>query len=92
MNPRTGLSIAASANARTCPSGSPRAFATAGTCPSAVAGETSGSRPEAEVVTASAGTGPAPASARQAVTPAFTRSTSFCEVGPRFEPDELAAL
>ena len=51
----------------------------------------SGSSPEALVVTASAGTGLAglPPSA---ATDALTRSISFWEVGPRFEPDELAAL
>ena len=51
----------------------------------------SGSRPEAEVVTASAGTGAARAAAQRRDV-AFTRSSSFCEVGPRLEPAELAAL
>ena len=46
----------------------------------------------AEVVTASAGIGPVAPAARLAATSAFTRSSSFCEVGPRFEPVELAAL
>ena len=53
----------------------------------------SGSRPLAEVVTRSAGTGPPdPASALSLATSAVTRSTSAFEVGPRFEPPELAAL
>src|SRR5271157_4954895 len=92
INPRDGRSIEVSTNWRTFASSSPRAFATEPTCASAADGETSGSSPEADVVTASAGTGPGPAIFRHASTPAFTRSTSFCEVGPRLEPDELAAL
>src|SRR5208337_1897193 len=92
ISPKAGRSIAPSTSARTRSSGSPRALATEATCASAVDGDTSGSSPEADVVTASAGTGPGPAIARHASTPAFTRSTSVFEVGPRLEPDELAAL
>ena len=36
--------------------------------------------------------GPSTPSACSGSTSAFTRSISFCEVGPRFEPPELAAL
>src|SRR5271155_2342341 len=92
INPRNGASIAALTNARTRSSGSPRALATEATWPKAVCGETWGSSPEADVVTASAGTGPGPAIACQAATPPFTRSASFCDVGPKLEPVELAAL
>src|SRR6202044_1332021 len=92
INPKDRPSIAPSTNARARSSGKPPAFATETTRHKAVSGETWGSRPDADVVTASAGTGPGPARARQASTPPFTRSTSFCEVGPRFDPDELVAL
>src|SRR5260370_33344690 len=92
ISPRTGLSTKDSTNCRTWFSSSPRALATEGTCASAVCGETSGSSPDADVVTASAGTAAEPAIARQASTWPFTRSTSFRDVGPRLEPDELAAL
>ena len=58
---------------------------------SAAAGVMSGSRPEAEVVTRSTGTGLPGFSACKVATSCFTRSMSFWLVGPRFEPPELAA-
>ena len=50
-----------------------------------------GSSPEAEAVTRSIGTGAPGFSARRRSTSAFTRSTSFLLVGPRFAPDEAPA-
>ena len=73
---------------RRCRSAScrPRALATRGTCQAAAAGEICGSRPLAEVVTRSTGT-PLPSFSASPL----TRSISAFEVGPRFEPEELAA-
>src|SRR5258707_10484498 len=61
INPKVRPSIAPSTNARTRSSGKPLAFATEAPWPKAVCGETSGSRPEDDVVTGAAGTGPRPA-------------------------------
>src|SRR6187402_2700861 len=52
----------------------------------------SGSRPDADVVTKSTGTGVEPFSALSLSTSPFTRSINALLVGPRFEPEELAAL
>src|SRR5215475_5350819 len=52
----------------------------------------SGSRPLADVVTRSAGIGVFGLSADSFAASSFTRSTSAFEVGPRFDPDEFAAL
>ncbi len=64
-----------------------------GTCHSAAAGDTSGSRPLADVVTRSSGTGSGASgfSLRRRSTSAVTRSRSFFDVGPRFEPDDAVA-
>ena len=70
----------------------PRAFATLATCARAKAGEICGSRPEPEVVTASAGTGVAMPVAVRRLIAAWTRSFSFADVVPRLEPEEAAAL
>ena len=71
---------------------SPLAFATRLICARAKAGEICGSRPEPEVVTASAGTGVAIPAAFSRSRSAATRSLSFAEVVPRFEPEDAAAL
>jgi len=57
MRPSARPLTCAATIARTFSSGNPRALATAGTSAKAVAGEISGSSPEAEVVTRSIGTG-----------------------------------
>ncbi len=56
------------------------------------AGVTSGSRPLADVVTRSTGTGAAGFCAARVAASPFTRSISVFEVGPLFEPPEFAAL
>jgi len=77
--------------ARTSASVMPRALAMRATWYSAAAGLISGSRPEAEVVTRSTGTGPLPLAARSWSTAAVTRSMRALLVGPRLDPPELFA-
>ena len=88
MIPASRPSVCSASSACTRPSGSPRAVATRGTCRSAKAGLMCGSRPLAEVVSMSPGTGVAPAFATSAV----TRSTSALLVGPVLDAPELPAL
>ena len=66
-------------------------MATRGTWNSAPAGVMSGSRPLAEVVTRSTGTGVDGFSACNLAASSLTRSISAFEVGPRLEPAELSA-
>ena len=75
-------------SAATFASGIDRAAATRATCRPALSGEISGSRPLADVVSMSPGTGLAPAFA---TSPAI-RSLSALDVGPAFDPAELPAL
>ena len=65
-----------------------RARAMRGTCQSAACGDSSGSRPLAEVVTSSAGIGSGASgfSLRRRSTSAATRSRSFFDVGPEVRP------
>src|SRR5271166_2920658 len=75
--------------------GTPRARATRSTCRAALAGLMSGSSPEAEVVSMSAGKGRATSSgcapSRVLRSPSI-RSIKVLLVGPRLDPPELAAL
>ena len=73
-------------------SGRLRALAMRGTWNSAASGEMCGSRPLADVVTRSAGTGAAGFSFFSASMSPCTRSMSALLEGPRFEPPEFAAL
>ena len=70
-----------------------RARAMRGTCQSAACGDTSGSSPLADAVTSSAGMGSGASglSLRRRSTSAATRSRSFFDVGPRFDPDDAVA-
>src|SRR5262245_20989176 len=77
---------------RTRSSGRLRALAIRGTWNKAASGEMSGSRPLAEVVTRSTGTGVFGFSAFSFSTSSLTRSASALLVGPRLEPPEFAAL
>src|SRR3981081_2468058 len=77
---------------RTRSSGMFRALATRGTWNSAPSGEISGSRPLADVVTRSMGTGREGFSAFNLSTSSLTRSFRALLVGPRLDPPELAAL
>src|ERR1700738_4356630 len=79
-------------NWRTRSSGIFRALATRGTWNSAPSGEISGSRPLADVVTRSWGTGTEEFSAFSLSTSSLTRSFRALLVGPRLDPPELAAL
>ena len=81
-------------SACTCAVPSPRALATRASWYCAAAGLTSGSRPLAEAVTRSTGTGAVlPGSAaRNTAMRCFTASVSAGLVGPRLEPDEALAL
>jgi hypothetical protein len=92
MKPSSGRSIWLSTSAFTVASSSPRAVATRGTWKNAASGETCGSRPEPEVVTRSIGIGASGFSARNASASASMRSISAGLVGPRFEPEDAAAL
>ena len=69
----------------------PRSRATRGTWKSAAAGEMCGSRPDADEVTKSIGTGVPGFSFCADSAAALTASTSFLLVGPRFVPPELVA-
>src|SRR5271167_1376716 len=73
-------------------SGRLRALAIRGTWKNAASGEMCGSRPEADVVTRSAGTGADGFSCFSFSISPCTRSTSALLDGPRFEPPEFAAL
>ena len=64
MKPSVGPLIECSTRVRTCASGRLRALATRGTWANAFAGEMSGSRPDPDAVTISAGTAPVTPSAR----------------------------
>ena len=91
IKPSVGPVTDCSTSVRTCPSDMPRALATRGTWAKAFAGEMSGSRPDPDAVTMSAGTAPVTPSARAWSTPLLMLSASCFEVGPRFEPDEADA-
>ena len=70
-------------------SGNPGLAGDAGNLQARVFREMWGSTPEADDVTASAGTAPvAPSSLLTAVTASLTESASFLEVGPRFVPPD----
>src|SRR3974377_2055181 len=73
-------------------SGRLRAFAMGGPWKSAASGEMCGSRPDAEVVTRSAGTGAEAFSCFNLSMSPWTRSISALLDGPRLEPPEFAAL
>src|SRR6266487_4287445 len=77
---------------RTRSSGIFRALATRGTWNNAPSGEISESRPLADVVTRSIGTGTEGFSAFNLSTSSLTRSFRALLVGPRLDPPELAAL
>ena len=69
-----------------------RALATRGTWYSAAAGLTSGSRPDADAVTNSIGTGALPLAARSASTRDVMASINALDVEARFEPpDEVGS-
>src|SRR5665647_1821455 len=90
--PSTALSVAAAIMLWRSAADMPRALATRGTCHCAYATETYGSRPDAEAVRASSGTGPAAsglADLRSASRWARA-SACFCEAGERFEPPEVS--
>src|SRR5689334_9204085 len=73
-------------------SGTFRALAIRGTWNRAASGEMCGSRPEADVVTRSAGTGAEGFSCFSLSISPWTRSTNALLDGPRLEPPEFAAL
>src|ERR1019366_1661396 len=84
--PRLAESVFARMSSRTLSSPRPRALATRGVCSSALRKLMCGSRPLAEAVTASAGTGVLVSRlfcARYAAIFCTMVSCSFCEVGPR---------
>ena len=77
--------------ARTASAVMPRAAATRATWYSAAAGLMSGSRPDAEVVTRSTGTGPPPLAARSPIHLGGDPVDQGRLVGPRFVPAEPLA-
>ena len=90
---RPALDVRVHERAELAPRSRPRAAATRGTWKSAASGVMSGSRPEPEVVTRSIGTRRGRVLRLQAPRPRrATRSISAALVGPRFEPEEAAAL
>src|SRR5439155_25682257 len=84
-------STCASTTRRRSASPMTRSLATRGTWNSAAAGLRCGSRPDADEVTKSIGTGADGFSFFAASTAALTASTSFLFVGPRLVPAEVAA-
>src|SRR6185312_832642 len=90
MNPRIRPLVWASTRSRTRATARPLAAATRLTCSWAYAGLMSGSRPEADAVTASAGTedGGTPSSAAIAARRSVTSSRNSGESAARFDPPE----
>ena len=85
-------SVLSTTSWRTRSSGRLRALAIRGTWKSAASGEMCGSRPMAEVVTRSCGTGAFGFSFFNVSMSPCTRSISALLDGPRFDPPEFAAL
>ena len=90
--PRNRPSVFSSTSWRMRSSGRLRALAILGTWNSAAPGEMCGSRPLADVVTRSDGTGAEGFSFFRASMSPCTRSISALLEGPRFDPPEFAAL